>query len=178
MKTAHAELLFSKRRTPKRKVRDPIDDGVTADPYREMLKQALSPEKLLMLAVLEDAIEHCQRFVLGIIQVKDKRYQGFDNPWYWLESEDDEWPFSFRAICAELQISPEYILAGMKNWRKLALRNPEKSRKSWKPIRREDVRKAIVIDLDAVRTAYKGHHRRSHKKKAEAKTAHLVPAEE
>jgi len=37
----------------------------------------------------------------------------------WLFSDDCRWVFSFLAICAALDLSPQYIRQGLKRWREL-----------------------------------------------------------
>jgi len=78
----------------------------------------LTPERLLMLAVLRDGIEVLaktkpgSRCGLGPDSVPPSvvRREAIE----WFESEDTEWPYSFVNICHVLNINPEYILRGLK----------------------------------------------------------------
>ena len=40
---------------------------------------------------------------------------GFDVD-QWLESNDMTWPFSFASICQALDMEPEYLRRGLKQW--------------------------------------------------------------
>ena len=70
----------------------------------------LQPEKRLMLAVLEDAIEIYLR--------EAARPAGRASPEFaaaaaWLRSPDDHWPFSFVGICRVLGLEPSAIRRGL-----------------------------------------------------------------
>jgi hypothetical protein len=72
----------------------------------------LEPEKRLMLAILEDAID-CFRDNCSAKQGKKKRL--FDNAKGWLFGSDD-WVFGFQNICSVLGLNPEYVLKGLVRW--------------------------------------------------------------
>jgi hypothetical protein len=76
------------------------------DPLSMLSKaQVALGEKLLMLAVLENAIRAFQKHIKrnkGIVT-------GRNSPWPWIESTDSDWPFSFENICEQLAINPDYI---------------------------------------------------------------------
>jgi hypothetical protein len=72
----------------------------------------LEPEKRLMLAILEDAID-CFRDNCSAKQGKKKRL--FDNAKAWLFGSDD-WVFGFQNICSVLGLNPEYVLKGLARW--------------------------------------------------------------
>lgn len=62
-------------------------------------------EKMLMLAVLENAIRAFQKHIKrskGVVT-------GKNSPWPWIVSTDSDWPFSFENICEQLAINPDYI---------------------------------------------------------------------
>jgi len=72
----------------------------------------LEPEKKLMLAVMEDAINcfqdnHSARF--------GKRKQLFDDAQQWIFAVSDE-IFSFENICHALGFDPEYVRKGLLRW--------------------------------------------------------------
>src|SRR5438093_8854238 len=69
-------------------------------------RQAMQGERLLMLAVLEDALD-CYR--------KCRRSRDpatrllFDETRAWVESRDHDTLFSFESICEALDIDPDYL---------------------------------------------------------------------
>jgi len=80
-------------------------------------KTLLEPEKKLMLAVLEDAINCFQdnhRARCG------KSKQIFDEAQEWIFCVSD-WVFGFENICSILSFDPEYIRAGLMRWREKQL---------------------------------------------------------
>ena len=74
------------------------------------------PEKMLMLAVLQDAISCFQRGVLAS-RDPDKSFREAED---WLFNEKSDWPFSFESICQALDLSPGYLKAGLIRWRRRA----------------------------------------------------------
>ena len=73
----------------------------------------LERERLLMLAVLEDAIDCFQKYA----HAKDPRgRQMFDESRDWVTSDDRSWLFSFENICDTLEISAEYVRRGLREW--------------------------------------------------------------
>lgn len=63
---------------------------------------ALSGEKRLMMAVLEDAIACYQKYVNNH-QDPQARFE-YHSARIWIESMDEEWPYSFINICEALEI--------------------------------------------------------------------------
>ncbi len=77
-------------------------------------KGAHEPERRLVVAVLEDAVECFQKH----IRARDpKARQLFVDAEEWICSEDRSWPFSFENVCDLLQINPEYLRRGLIAWR-------------------------------------------------------------
>jgi hypothetical protein len=73
----------------------------------------LERERLLMLAVLEDAIDCYQKYSHS----RDPRgRQMFDEAREWVSSCDRTWLFSFENICDTLEISAEYVRRGLREW--------------------------------------------------------------
>jgi hypothetical protein len=77
-------------------------------------KARLEPEKRLMLAILEDAIlsfqdNHAARH--------EKKKRLFDDVQRWIFEVSDDWVFSFEHICHVLELEPEYIRKGLRQWR-------------------------------------------------------------
>jgi hypothetical protein len=72
------------------------------------------PEKMLMFAVLEDAIECFQKFSAAQSMRGRARFQEAED---WLFHETSDWLFSFEKICEVLNLNPDYIRAGLTRWR-------------------------------------------------------------
>ena len=74
----------------------------------------LERERLLMLAVLEDAIDCYQKYAFS----RDPRgKQMFDEAGEWVSSNDRGWLFSFENICDTLEINADYVRRGLDEWR-------------------------------------------------------------
>lgn len=74
----------------------------------------LERERLLMLAVLEDAIDCYQKYAFS----RDPRgKQMFDEAGEWVSSTDRGWLFSFENICDTLEINADYVRRGLDEWR-------------------------------------------------------------
>jgi hypothetical protein len=69
-------------------------------------KAYLEPEKLLMLAVLEDAVACVDKYA-GASSGKRKRW--FRETVEWIRTEDDEWLFSFNSLCEALGLDAGYL---------------------------------------------------------------------
>jgi hypothetical protein len=82
-------------------------------------KHLLEGEKRLILSVLEDAVE-C--FMKCIDSSTNKGQRLFRDAEEWINLEDKHWVFSFDNVCEMLDINPEYLRRGLKEWkeRKLA----------------------------------------------------------
>lgn len=77
-------------------------------------KALLEPEKKLMLAILEDAV-NCFRDNLLAQGVKAKRL--FEEAEEWILEEDGDWLFSFANICEVLGLNPGYVRQGLLRWK-------------------------------------------------------------
>ena len=74
----------------------------------------LERERLLMLAVLEDAIDCYQKYAHS----RDPRGQQlFEESEDWVTSGDRSWLFSFENICDTLEINADYVRRGLREWR-------------------------------------------------------------
>ncbi len=74
----------------------------------------LERERLLMLAVLEDAIDCYQKFA----HARDPRgAQMFEEAREWVSSTDRSWLFSFENICDTLEINADYVRRGLREWK-------------------------------------------------------------
>lgn len=81
-------------------------------------KTRLEPEKKLMLAILEDAID-CFRD--NHLARHGKKKQRFDKVQRWIFGVSGGWVFDFENICSVLELSPEYIRKGLVRWRERQL---------------------------------------------------------
>jgi hypothetical protein len=82
-------------------------------------KHLLEGEKRLILSVLEDAVE-C--FMKCIDSPTSKGQRLFRDADEWINLEDKHWVFSFDNVCEMLDINPDYMRRGLRQWkeRKLA----------------------------------------------------------
>jgi len=77
----------------------------------------LERERLLMLAVLEDAVDCYQKHA----HTRDPRGQQiFDEAREWVDSHDRSWLFSFENICDTLEINADYVRRGLRMWKERA----------------------------------------------------------
>jgi hypothetical protein len=77
-------------------------------------KHLLEGEKRLILSVLEDAIE-C--FMKYIDSPTSKGQRLFRDAEEWINLEDKQWVFSFDNVCEMLDVNPEYMRRGLKQWK-------------------------------------------------------------
>jgi hypothetical protein len=82
------------------------------DRVRRQLEDA--PERMLMLAVLEEAVGVYLRFAAA-----DTAYQQhmFAEAEAWIESEEHHWLFSFESICDAVGLEPGYMRRGLRAWK-------------------------------------------------------------
>ena len=94
-------------------------DVLAAAQYLEKWRYQRShePEKMLMYAVLEDAITCFQRFSSASGARGRAAFNDAEN---WLMHEKSDWFFSFEPICEALSLNPDYIRAGLRHWRRTA----------------------------------------------------------
>jgi len=81
-------------------------------------KHLLEGEKRLILSVLEDAIE-C--FMKCIDSPNNKGQRLFRDADEWISLEDTLWVFSFDNVCDMLDINPQYMRRGLRNWKERKL---------------------------------------------------------
>ena len=91
-------------------------DTVLSAQYFDTLrrKTLLEPEKRLMLAVLEDAI-NC--FQDNLFSQKRKNQRLFADAEEWIATPGVESVFSFDNVCETLGFSPEYLRQGLVRWK-------------------------------------------------------------
>ena len=83
-------------------------------------KLPLEAERTLLLAVLEDGIRCYQE---NIHATGGKRRTLFEEAREWLFSDDADWFCSFVSICTLLNLEPNYIRRGLRQW-EAQLRKP------------------------------------------------------
>jgi hypothetical protein len=71
-------------------------------------------EERLMLAVLKDAVECFQDYVLAQDVSEKKLFQDVED---WILEKNSDWLFSFENICETLQLNPDYIRRGLLVWK-------------------------------------------------------------
>jgi hypothetical protein len=81
-------------------------------------KAPIEPEKMLMLAVLEDAI-NC--FQVNVVAQSGRRKKLFNEAENWIMEHDNDWIFSFVNVCELLQFNPEYVRGGLLRWKEKQL---------------------------------------------------------
>ena len=91
------------------------DTLLSAQYFDTLRRQTLfEPEKRLMLAILDDAI-NCYQDNLFSQRVKNRRL--FDEAEEWIITAGGEWIFSFDHVCESLGFNPEYVRRGLQQWK-------------------------------------------------------------
>jgi hypothetical protein len=88
-------------------------------------KTHLEPEKRLMLALLEDAINCYQDTMLSR---RPKKRRLFEETEKWILEVGGDWIFSFDSVCETLGLNPDYVRQGLLRWKERiqsGLRRPE-----------------------------------------------------
>ncbi len=88
-------------------------------------KHLLEGEKRLVLSVLEDAVE-C--FMKCIDSSTNKGQRLFREAEGWINLEDKKWVFSFDNVCEMLNVNPEYLRRGLREWKMRKLDAIERAR--------------------------------------------------
>lgn len=87
-------------------------DRNARDQYMNTYRRSefLEPEKALLMAVLQDAIDCYQKYGSARNRAgKEMLYEAEQ----WLMNDKDDWVFSFRNICDLLELDPQYIRRGL-----------------------------------------------------------------
>jgi hypothetical protein len=95
---------------------DPADMGLIEAVYKKTLREG---EERLMLAVLENAVEYFQKYVLARNPGGKKLFQEAEE---WFLEKDSESLFSFENICDTLQFHPDHIRQGLMVWKEARLK--------------------------------------------------------
>jgi len=86
-------------------------------------KFPLEPERTLLLSILEDGVRCYQE---NLFAQGGKRRTLFEEARDWLFSDDADWFCSFVSICLLLNLSPNYIRRGLREWEAQARRETQK----------------------------------------------------
>jgi hypothetical protein len=79
---------------------------------------ALKPERRLIIAILQDAIECYQK---NLFAREGKARQLYADAEEWINSEDRTHYFSYENLCEILDMSPEFMRRGLHEWRQRQL---------------------------------------------------------
>lgn len=101
-------------------------EGMLPVQYYEALhrRHQLEGEKLLMFAVLEDAVEGYTKYLHSPTRKGQKRFVEAEE---WIDREDKLWLFSFDNVCEALDINPDYMRRGLHQWKQAHLQPDERA---------------------------------------------------
>ena len=95
---------------------DPLDSGLLEGLSKKDIRER---EERLMQAVLENAIEYFQKYVLAKDERGKKLFQEAEE---WILDKDSDWFFSFENICEVLGLHPDYMRQGLLCWKETRLK--------------------------------------------------------
>ncbi|HEY1234020.1 MAG TPA: hypothetical protein VGH22_11650 [Candidatus Binatia bacterium] len=90
---------------------EPTDSDLIENLSKEIIRDG---EKRLMLAVLENATEDFQKYVLA---TDPRGKQLFQDAEEWIMDKDDPSFFSFQSICDHLHLDASYMRQGFMRWK-------------------------------------------------------------
>ncbi len=79
-------------------------------------------EKRLMLAMLENATEDFQKYVLATDKKGKELFHAAEE---WILETDSPSFFSFNCICEHLELNPDYMRKGFMRWKETRLSQPK-----------------------------------------------------
>jgi len=106
---------------------DAADLGLIESVYKRSLREG---EERLMLAVLENAVEHFQKYVLAR---KPSGKQLFREAEEWFLDKDSESLYSFENICDTLGFHPDHIRKGLMAWKEAKVKMSSSSEPNSRP---------------------------------------------
>ncbi len=95
---------------------DPADEAILEGVYKKSIREG---EERLMLAVLENAVEYFQKYVLAR---KPRGKQLFQEAEEWFLEKDGEALYSFESICETLGLHPDHVRKGLMVWKEARLK--------------------------------------------------------
>jgi hypothetical protein len=88
-------------------------DAVMPEQFAETFRsKQVQPEKALLLAVLEDAIECFLTYHSANDRAGKEQFQEAEE---WIMQTGDDWLFSFENVCELLGFDPEYLRQGLRS---------------------------------------------------------------
>jgi hypothetical protein len=90
---------------------DPADSENLIRVYKSKSREG---EEALMLAVLADAVDCFQKYVLAVGPREQKLFRDAEA---WILEPNGEWIFSFQNICEALELNPDYVRHGLLQWK-------------------------------------------------------------
>jgi hypothetical protein len=89
------------------------NDSSLAQQFFDTMRRSehLEPEKALLIALLEDAIDTYRKFSRA--QDREGKEQ-FREAEEWIMARDDHWIFAFNNVCELLGLNPDYIRHGLR----------------------------------------------------------------
>lgn len=109
-------------------------DTSATEQYLDTLRRRehLEPEKDLLLAILEDAIDTYRKYGRARDPEGKKQFREAEE---WIMGGGDDWVFSFGHICESLGLDPDYLRGGLREAQtKIAAREKPRHRR---PMRRQ-----------------------------------------
>jgi hypothetical protein len=95
---------------------DPADMGLIEAVYKKTLREG---EERLMFAVLENAVEYFQKYVVARKPSAKKLFQEAEE---WFLEKDGETLYSFENICETLGLHPDPLRKGLLVWKEAKLK--------------------------------------------------------
>ena len=95
---------------------DPTDIGAFE---RLHTREVLQGEGALMLAILENAVEYFQKYLIAQNDIGRKLFQEAEE---WFLEKNADLFFSFESICETLELHPDYIREGLMSWKEKTLK--------------------------------------------------------
>ena len=95
---------------------DPANEEIIQGVYKRTIRDG---EERLMFAVLENAVEYFQKYVLAR---KPSRKQLFQEAEEWFLDKENEALYSFENICDTFGFHPDYIRKGLMVWKEAKLK--------------------------------------------------------
>ncbi len=110
---------------------EPTDDGIIEELSRKVIRDG---EQRLMLAMLENATEDFQKYILANDKKGRELFLAAEE---WILAADDPSFFSFENICEYLHFDPCYMRKGLMRWKaqKLSAHGKQHANGATPPIR-------------------------------------------
>jgi len=89
------------------------NDSSVSGQYFDTMRRSehLEPEKALLIALLEDAIDNYRK----LTATRDRQgKEQFREAEAWIMARDDKWIFGFDSVCELLGLDPDYIRRGLR----------------------------------------------------------------